>query len=66
MRALDLPRRVLVTAPLALSLFSSLVQSAPSVNVALKASFSSAPYLVELLYAILPSTLYSLSCLMSL
>lgn len=39
-----------MTTPITLALFSSLAQGAPSVNVALKASFSSAPYLVELLY----------------
>jgi hypothetical protein len=52
MHPLNLPWGVLVTAPVVI--FSTLAQCAPSVNVALKASFSSAPYLIELLYAMLP------------
>lgn len=50
MHPLNMPWRALVTTPIALAIFSTLAQCAPSVNVALKASFSSAPYLVELLY----------------
>lgn len=50
MRMLQLPWRLPAALLASISLPYLFVSATPSVNVALKASFNAAPYLVELLY----------------